>query len=262
MLQSSNKVKVSVREWEDVIILDGKASAFVEMLRQRSSRPNSRDDQKTETRSESSSSTRSKKKLSRNMTLAIISLDQGKTYSITFKHTIFLENLTIGSRSPSNIIEPTDQPSPGADKKLQRPEIPAIVIEKDPPGSYSVFSCLKDRPLWRLFMVMFINGMISFASSGIVILIEKPAQDQRLEGRAELLMKIDGIKNDINARLDDPNTDPDMTITKLNLLTDTMADTVDYPDEIPWDLLSAQSFITSIQTTTGNQNHWVNHSNW
>jgi len=243
MLQSSNKVKVSVREWEDVIILDGKASAFVEMLRQRSSRPNSRDDQKTETRSESSSSTRSKKKLSRNMTLAIISLDQG-------------------SRSPSNIIEPTDQPSPGADKKLQRPEIPAIVIEKDPPGSYSVFSCLKDRPLWRLFMVMFINGMISFASSGIVILIEKPAQDQRLEGRAELLMKIDGIKNDINARLDDPNTDPDMTITKLNLLTDTMADTVDYPDEIPWDLLSAQSFITSIQTTTGNQNHWVNHSNW
>ena len=83
MLQSSNKVKVSVREWEDVVILDGKASAFVEMLRQRSSRPNSRDDQKTETRSESSSSTRSKKKLSRNMTLAIISLDQGKTYFTT-----------------------------------------------------------------------------------------------------------------------------------------------------------------------------------
>ena len=104
-------------------------------------------------------------------------------------------------------------------------------------------------------MVMFINGMISFASSGIVILIEKPAQDQRLEDRAELLMKIDGIKTDINARLDDPNTDPDMTITKLNLLTDTMADTVNYPDEIPWDLLSAQSFITSIQTTTGNQNY-------
>ena len=236
---SSNKVKVSVREWEDVVILDhDKTAAFVEMLRQRS-RPNSRDDpQTTETRSESStSSTKSKKKLSRNMTLAIISLDQG-------------------SRSPSNIVEPTREPSPGAEKKLQRPEIPAIVIEKDPTAdNYSVFSCLKDRPLWRLFMVMFINGMISFASSGIVILIEKPAQDQRLEDRAELLMKIDGIKTDINARLDDPNTDPDMTITKLNLLTDTMADTVDYPDEIPWDLLSAQSFITSIQTTTGNQNY-------
>ena len=79
MPQSSNKVKVSVREWEDVVILDGKASALVEMLRHRS-RPNSRDDLK-ESRSGSSSSTKSgSKKLSRNMTLAIISLDQGKTY--------------------------------------------------------------------------------------------------------------------------------------------------------------------------------------
>ena len=90
MPQSSNKVKVSVREWEDVVILDGKASALVEMLRQRS-RPNSRDDLK-ESRSGSSSSTKSgSKKLSRNMTLAIISLDQGKTekkeeISLTVSH--------------------------------------------------------------------------------------------------------------------------------------------------------------------------------
>ena len=153
----------------------------------------------------------------------------------------------IGSRGSPN-VEQTTQPSSGSEKKLQRPEIP--IIEKEP-ENYSVFSCLKDRPLWKLFIVMFINGMISFASSGIIILIEKPAQDTRLEDRADLLLKIDGIKNDINSRLDDPNADPEMTITKLNLLTDTMADTIDYPDEIPWDLLNAQSFITSIQTTTG-----------
>ena len=75
MPQSSSKVKVSVREFEDVVILDSKV---VRMLRQRS-RPNSRDEI-YDSRSASSNSTRSgPKKLSRNMTLAIISLDQSST---------------------------------------------------------------------------------------------------------------------------------------------------------------------------------------
>ena len=130
-------------------------------------------------------------------------------------------------------------------------EVPIIESKENP--DYSVFSCLKDRPLWKLFIVMFINGMISFASSGIIIMIEKPAQDKRMGQRAALLTEIEGIKNDINVKFNDVNIDPDFIIAKIKELSETMAETKEYPEEIPWDLLNAQSFITSIQTTTGKQ---------
>ena len=57
-----------------------------------------------------------------------------------------------------------------------------VVVErknKDDEESSKMFSCLKERPLWFLFLVMTINGLFSLACSALIIKIEKPAQDKR-----------------------------------------------------------------------------------
>ena len=50
---------------------------------------------------------------------------------------------------------------------------------KDEEETSKMFSCLKERPLWFLFLVMTINGLFSLACSALIIKIEKPAQDKR-----------------------------------------------------------------------------------
>ena len=50
---------------------------------------------------------------------------------------------------------------------------------KEDEESSKMFSCLKERPLWFLFIVMTINGLFSLACSALIIKIEKPAQDKR-----------------------------------------------------------------------------------
>ena len=51
--------------------------------------------------------------------------------------------------------------------------------DKDEEETSKMFSCLKERPLWFLFLVMTINGLFSLACSALIIKIEKPAQDKR-----------------------------------------------------------------------------------
>ena len=64
----------------------------------------------------------------------------------------------------------------------QNTVVEEVVVErknKDDEESSKMFSCLKERPLWFLFLVMTINGLFSLACSALIIKIEKPAQDKR-----------------------------------------------------------------------------------
>ncbi len=69
-------------------------------------------------------------------------------------------------------------------------ELPPIdensVLKPEPGDSLSIWLLcrlpwrfLKERPLWRLFIIMGMNGLLSLASSALIISIEKPAQDVR-----------------------------------------------------------------------------------
>ena len=81
--------------------------------------------------------------------------------------------------------------------------------------------------------------------------IEKPSQEIRLAKRKELFDRLTSLKDNITNRFDDPNDQVETTIEMVQKYSKMMADIKDHPDEIIWDMLNAQAFVTSIQTTTG-----------
>ena len=81
--------------------------------------------------------------------------------------------------------------------------------------------------------------------------IEKPSQEIRLAKRKELFDKLTSLKDNITSRFDDPNDKVETTIEMVQKYSKVMAEIKNHPDEIIWDMLNAQAFVTSIQTTTG-----------
>ena len=79
------------------------------------------------------------------------------------------------------------------------------------------------------------------------------SQDVRMEKRARLLSDIDEMETNIRTALEDPASDPEVTIDLLNDFSDAVAEMKNHPDELKWDMLNAQAFITSVQTSTGQQ---------
>ena len=53
--------------------------------------------------------------------------------------------------------------------------------EEEPKGLWGIwpFSLLRDRPVFLLFLVIFLNGILSNSFSHIFFHIEKPSQDVR-----------------------------------------------------------------------------------
>lgn len=158
---------------------------------------------------------------SRSMTLAIVSLENSED-----------------QENPKTIEEQPEQNEIEQDEEEKR-------------GCFKIFSWFKDRPLWRLFIIMTLNGLFSLAWSALIIRLEKPAQDQRLEKRQELLKRIENLEYNIKQELTNSDSDPEETLAMLKEFSSAVAETKKYPAELTWDLLNAQAFITSVQTTTG-----------
>jgi hypothetical protein len=59
------------------------------------------------------------------------------------------------------------------------------------------------------------------------------------------------MKTNISMTFGNSDDNPEQTISMIKDFSQAVADTRDFPDEIEWNMLSGQSFITSIQTTTG-----------
>ena len=59
------------------------------------------------------------------------------------------------------------------------------------------------------------------------------------------------MKDNITNRFDDPNDNVETTIEMVKKYSKAMAEIKNHPEEIIWDMLNAQAFVTSIQTTTG-----------
>ncbi len=204
------------------------------MIRQRMQQDQRRPNSNVSERSSTHSNGESKPK---NVTLAIVSLDNDHEDSIQ------------GKSSEAELEASEDKPETGEDDP------------DDDRSCSAFFSCLKDRPLWRLFLIMTINGLISLAFSALIIRIEKPAQDTRLAKRAELLTRIERMEFAIREDLANPDYDPEETIELLKAYTEAVVKTKHYPDELRWDLLNAQAFITSVQTTTGHSGFFPG-KNW
>lgn len=170
-----------------------------------------------------------------NMTLAIVSLDStGDAGDAEFE----AENDENKYPDEENQVE--EGTDAAADEEL--------LEEK---GCWSYLMCLKDRPLWGLLLIMTLNGLFSLACSALIIKIEKPAQEQRLELRNQLLERIESMEQQIRTDIRDPDSDPKQIMAMIEELSQAVADTKKYPEELTWDLLNAQAFITSVQTTTG-----------
>ena len=73
----------------------------------------------------------------------------------------------------------------------------------------------------------------------------------RLQVRDQLLTQIEGMENNIRKEIADPDSNPDDVIAMIKDFTEAVEKTKKHPDELKWDLLNAQAFITSVQTTTG-----------
>ena len=73
----------------------------------------------------------------------------------------------------------------------------------------------------------------------------------RLQVREQLLAQIEGMENNIRKEIIDPDSNPDDVIAMIKDFTEAVEKTKEHPDELKWDLLNAQAFITSVQTTTG-----------
>ena len=72
-----------------------------------------------------------------------------------------------------------------------------------------------------------------------------------MEIRNQLLAEIETMENNIRKEINDPESNPDDTIAMIKDFTEAVQKTKKHPDELKWDLLNAQAFITSVQTTTG-----------
>ena len=77
----------------------------------------------------------------------------------------------------------------------------------------------------------------------------------RLQIRNELLAEIEKMENDIRKEINNPVSNPDDVIAMIKNFTEAVEKTKKHPDELKWDLLNAQAFITSVQTTTGMMKH-------
>ena len=122
--------------------------------------------------SEKSNSSKDELK-SKNMTLAIVSLEASdkEDDSKVDESNKVEEQISIGNNNNNNnnVIP--------ANAVVQ--EVHNEGMKEDDEESSKMFSCLKERPLWFLFVVMTINGLFSLACSALIIKIEKPAQDKR-----------------------------------------------------------------------------------
>ena len=112
----------------------------------------------------------------KNMTLAIVSLDTANKLEDE-ESLESAETINNDSRTGSNPDTET--------LNIIEEEIDAE--DSQPTGIRSVFACLTDRPLWRLFLVMTLNGLFSLGCAALIIKIEKPAQDERYKNISEKL---------------------------------------------------------------------------
>ena len=69
--------------------------------------------------------------------------------------------------------------------------------------------------------------------------------------RQKWLENITVIETNIREALEDPNSNADMTLRLLDQFDEAVAQTKNHADELRWDMLNAQAFITSVQTSTG-----------
>ena len=112
-------------------------------------------------------------------------LQQIKSFSVQMDKPKFNRHVTLLSLDSSELESSAEKhPKPEPVKEdSEQDSIIAQINDVEPICSSSLFSCFEERPLWKLFTVMTINGLLSLASSAIILSLEKPAQDLRLNPR-------------------------------------------------------------------------------
>lgn len=116
------------------------------------------------------------------------------------------------------------------------------------------FTLLNNKPFLRLIAVMTFNGILSMVCAALIKEIELPAQVERLAARAESQEQVKVLFKNITDMINNVGTPEYNSFQAVELLEkfSKAAPKVRHtPDEIRWDMLSAQAFITSVQTTTG-----------
>ncbi len=58
-------------------------------------------------------------------------------------------------------------------------------------------SLMNDKPVFRLFLVMFLNGLLSMACSAAIMEIERPEQLERMGKREQLQKKMDVLHSNL-----------------------------------------------------------------
>uniref|UniRef100_A0A0K2UQ99 Potassium channel domain-containing protein n=2 Tax=Lepeophtheirus salmonis TaxID=72036 RepID=A0A0K2UQ99_LEPSM len=182
---------------------------------------------------------------------------KNKISTVKIQHSLSETNLQYPSVSRQNLHSHSSlqsRPNPPRNLNLT-PSEPDQVLN-------CLCSCLAGRPILRLFLIIMFNGVVSMMCSAIIVRIEKPAQEQRFKEKDLLLKNVREYETNITRilRRTTPFTigegfslDQEEEIFKmLKEYEGIVEELYTYSDEIPWGILSAQSFITSIQTTTGN----------
>ncbi len=109
---------------------------------------------------------------------------------------------------------------------------------------------LQSRPILRLFLIMFVNGLVSMMCAAIFIQLEGPSQKERMAATEALAKLVEECRRNISSLLtsgDDEEGSADAMASygsKLLELTNT-------EEEIEWEMLSASAFVTSVSSTTG-----------
>ncbi|TRY80154.1 hypothetical protein TCAL_17392 [Tigriopus californicus] len=116
------------------------------------------------------------------------------------------------------------------------------------------FTLLNNKPVLRLIAVMTFNGILSMICAALIMEIELPAQVNRLAVRKESQEQVKILFKNITDMINNVGT-PDynsfQAVELLEKFSKAAPKVRHTPDEIRWDMLSAQAFITSVQTTTG-----------
>lgn len=253
---SLDQLQVNIDKWKDLLIIEEhqtSESAIVNMLRQRMQQTNKSGQEATlqvlplpnhESNLSAGDSdsvndrkpSPSARTLSRNLTLALISLEKD-------------DDVGTEQRADDNDDDDNDKKSNHGENDTKDDD--ESTKEKATSVCFWPFTLLEDRPLWRLFVVMGLNGLLSLACSAMIIKIEGSEQQNRLDNRYDLLSRIEQLKDNITGRFKNVHADAEVTLQLIDEFSNQVEHTRHFPQEIEWNMLSAQSFITSIQTTTG-----------
>lgn len=104
------------------------------------------------------------------------------------------------------------------------------------------------RPILKLFLVIFINGLISMAFAAIFIELEAPSQLERMKYQQDSLELLHSLETNLSRLLRQKSED---SLDKFEEYQDRIKAYQTIPEEIQWEMLSASAFVTGVSTTTG-----------